>query len=121
MSSVEQPNYGIVLVTTPSQAIAQAIAATLVEERLAACVSIFPIQSIYRWQGEIQQEPEYQLVIKTNLDYFDVLSAKIQESHSYEVPEVIALPITAGSQPYLAWLGSNIITEVGVSLNIIDK
>ncbi len=106
MSSVNQPNYGIVLVTAPSQDEAQAIAATLIEEQLAACVSIFPVQSIYRWQGEIQQEPEWQLMIKTDLTRFDVLSARVQAIHSYEVPEIIALPITAGSQSYLTWLGS---------------
>lgn len=105
-SSVEQSNYGIVLVTAPSQEAAQAIAGTLIEEQLAACVSIFPVQSIYRWQGEIQQEAEWQLVIKTDLARFENLSAKIQEIHSYEVPEIIALPITAGSEAYLAWLGS---------------
>ncbi|MEB3310600.1 MAG: divalent-cation tolerance protein CutA [Snowella sp.] len=108
MGAIDQPSYGVVWVTASSQDEAQAIATILIEEQLAACVNIFPVQSIYRWQGEIQREPEWQLVIKTDLARFEILSAKIQAIHSYEVPEIIALPITAGSEAYLAWLGASI-------------
>ena len=96
--------YGLVLVTVGSEAEAKAIAQTLVSERLAACVNLFPIQSIYRWQGEVQQDTEWQLFIKTDLHRFAELETRIRALHSYEVPEIIALPIQAGSAPYMAWL-----------------
>lgn len=96
--------YGIVLVTAPSQAEAELLAKTIVEGKLAACVSLLPIRSIYTWQGTLHQEEEWQLVIKTALDRFDELDAKIRSLHSYEVPEIIALPIEAGSAPYLQWI-----------------
>ncbi|MBE9079265.1 divalent-cation tolerance protein CutA [Romeria aff. gracilis LEGE 07310] len=96
--------FGIVLVTAGSEAEARHIAAALVEERLAACVSLLPIRSVYRWQGEVKQDHEWQLVIKTRLDEFAELEARIQALHSYEVPEVIALPIQQGAASYLDWI-----------------
>ena len=98
--------YGVVLVTTGSKEEAGAIARTLVEANLAACVSLLPIQSVYTWQGEVHQDEEWQLIIKTDLSQFSSLEAKIREIHSYELPEIIALPILQGSQPYLDWIGS---------------
>jgi periplasmic divalent cation tolerance protein len=95
---------GVVLVTASSQTEAQAIARALVQEKLAACVSITAIESVYRWQDQLHQEPEWQLVIKTDLAYYPALEARIQALHSYAVPEIIALPIVAGAQPYLAWI-----------------
>ncbi|MEL6502448.1 MAG: divalent-cation tolerance protein CutA, partial [Cyanobacteria bacterium J06623_1] len=86
----------------------QAIATELIKAKLATCVNFFPIDSIYLWQGEINQEREYQLIIKTDLNQFAQLSAKIKTLHSYEVPEIIALPIVNGSQAYLNWLGSSL-------------
>jgi periplasmic divalent cation tolerance protein len=100
-------SFGVVLVTTTSETEAENLAIALLNERLAACVSIYPIRSIYRWQGQIENEREWQLVIKTDLKLFEQLSAKIQELHSYAVPEIIALPIVAGSQTYLDWLASH--------------
>jgi periplasmic divalent cation tolerance protein len=97
-------NYGVVLVTTSSQQEAEQIASALVEKKLAACVSVCPIHSIYTWQGKVHNEQEWQLVIKTDLALFPALEAKIKEMHSYEVPEIIALPIIAGSEPYLSWI-----------------
>jgi periplasmic divalent cation tolerance protein len=97
--------YGIVLVTAASRKEAEAIAQTLVKERLAACVNFMPIQSVYTWQGKVhQEEEEWQLMIKTDLNQFADLEAKIREIHSYEVPEIIALPILVGSQSYLNWI-----------------
>jgi periplasmic divalent cation tolerance protein len=96
--------FGVVLVTAASQSEAEAIAKTLVESRLAACINLMPIQSIYTWQGKIHQDAEWQLVIKTDLSNFSLLEKKIKELHSYEIPEIIALPILAGSQPYLHWI-----------------
>ncbi|MEB3121306.1 MAG: divalent-cation tolerance protein CutA [Snowella sp.] len=104
MDALNSTGYSVVLVTAASQAEATAIATMLIEEKLAACINIFPVQSIYQWQGRIQQESEFQLVIKTNLAKFSELSGRIQEIHSYEVPEIIALPIVSGSESYLAWL-----------------
>jgi periplasmic divalent cation tolerance protein len=100
--------YGIILVTTASEQEAESLAQTLVETKLAACVNFFPIQSVYVWQGEVCHEPEWQLVIKTNLQHFSVIEAKIRSLHSYEVPEIVALSITNGSQPYLNWISEQI-------------
>ncbi|NCS28778.1 MAG: divalent-cation tolerance protein CutA [Microcystis aeruginosa F13-15] len=99
--------FGVVLVTTASETEAENLAIALVNDRLAACVSIYPMRSIYRWQGQIEKESEWQLAIKTDLKQFEQLSAKIQELHTYAVPEIIALPIVAGSQTYLDWLASH--------------
>ncbi|AFY75963.1 MAG: divalent-cation tolerance protein CutA [Hydrococcus sp. C42_A2020_068] len=101
-------DYGIVLVTASSQAEGEAIASALVELKLAACVTLLPVRSIYTWQGQVNSEEEWQLLIKTNLSRFSVLEAKIKELHSYQVPEIIALPIVAGSQSYLNWIGENV-------------
>ncbi|WP_346293152.1 divalent-cation tolerance protein CutA, partial [Sphaerothrix gracilis] len=81
---------GVVLVTASSETEASAIASALVQERLAACVSLVPIQSVYRWQGEVQQETEWQLMIKSDLAQFTALAERVQQLHSYEVPEIIA-------------------------------
>ncbi len=95
---------GIVLVTTASEQEAEAIANALVEQRLAACVACTPVRSIYRWQGQVCRDQEWQLIIKTNLKGFENLRAKIQDLHSYDVPEIIALPIVAGQSAYLDWI-----------------
>lgn len=102
------PQYGIVLVTASSQTEAETIAKTLVQERLAACVSLLPIRSVYTWQGEVHDDEEWQLMIKTDLNQFERLEAKVRSIHSYEVPEVVALPFVNGSQPYLKWMGEQV-------------
>ncbi|ELR97781.1 divalent-cation tolerance protein CutA [Gloeocapsa sp. PCC 73106] len=104
--------YAIVLVTAPSQTEAEAIASSLITECLAACVSITPIHSFYRWQGQVHSDQEWQLVIKTTLDLFPSISEKIIELHSYEVPEIIAIPIVQGSSAYLNWIASNTNTII---------
>lgn len=98
------PQYAIVLVTASSQAEANAIAQALVEAKLAACVSFTPIHSIYTWQGKTESAEEWQLVIKTELSQFPALETKIRQLHSYEVPEIVAIPLVAGSEPYLRWI-----------------
>lgn len=108
----EPGGYGVVLVTASSRAEAEAIARALVKSQLAACVSLVPIQSIYTWQGELHQEEEWQLMIKTDLAQFQALETKIRELHSYQVPEIIALPIVAGSQPYLQWISEQALGAV---------
>lgn len=100
--------FGVVLVTAGSEEEARAIAHALVQERLAACVNFTPIQSVYTWQGEIQQDQEWQLLIKTDLANFDQLAARIQALHSYDVPEIIALPIQQGSAAYLNWISGSL-------------
>jgi periplasmic divalent cation tolerance protein len=102
------PSLGVVLVTAGSEAEAESLARHLVDHRLAACVSITPIRSVYRWQGEVQAEAEWQLVIKTDLSQFDAIAQAIAQHHSYEVPEIIALPIVAGLPDYLTWLQAQV-------------
>ncbi|TAF55527.1 MAG: divalent-cation tolerance protein CutA, partial [Oscillatoriales cyanobacterium] len=94
----------VVYVTAGSETEAWTIAQALVTDRLAACVSLTPITSVYRWDGAIQQESEWQLVIKTRRECWDAVQAAIERLHSYEVPECIAVPIVAGTPPYLQWI-----------------
>ncbi|WP_448596931.1 divalent-cation tolerance protein CutA [Thermoleptolyngbya sp.] len=100
--------YGLVLTTAASRTEAEAIARALVAERLAACVSLLPIHSVYTWQGGLEQQDEWQLVIKTDLTLFPALETKIRELHSYDLPEMIALPLSAGSADYLSWVGQSV-------------
>jgi periplasmic divalent cation tolerance protein len=94
------------ITTCASETEAQRIAKTLVDETLAACVQLVPIQSVYRWQGEIHTDPEFQLIIKTRQDLYNQVENRIKELHQYYTPEIIALPIVAGSMEYLGWLGN---------------
>ncbi len=99
--------YQVVLTTCANAEQAQAIAHTLVEESLAACVNVVPnIQSVYLWQGSVQSDTEYLLVIKSSADKFAAIETRIKALHSYELPEIIAVPIIHGSAEYLAWLGA---------------
>jgi len=106
---VQSVKYGIVMVTAGSHSEAEAIASSLVEAKLAACVSITPIKSIYSWEGKIESQEEWQLTIKTDLGQFAALEAQVLQLHSYEVPEIIALPLVTGSQPYLEWISANVV------------
>ena len=95
----------VVLVTCGSEEEASKIAHALVDERLAACANmISPIRSIYRWQGKIWDEREWLLVVKTRETRFQDLEKRVKSLHSYQVPEIISLPILAGSSSYLSWL-----------------
>ena len=95
----------LVLVTAGSHAEAEAIAGALVAERLAACVNVVPgITSIYRWQGEVQRDQEWLLLVKSRRDVLEDLVRRVRELHSYDLPETIALPLVGGSAPYLEWL-----------------
>jgi len=100
--------YITALVTASNEDEAAAIAKAIVGERLAACANIIRnVRSIYRWEGEVQDDPEVLMVIKTRMELFGRLEARVRELHSYEVPEIIALNIETGSEPYLRWLGEN--------------
>ena len=95
----------VVLMTAANHDEASRIAEMLVSERLAACVQIVPeIQSVYRWQGEVQREKETLLLAKTIASRFDELESRVRALHSYTTPEIVALPIAAVSEPYLKWL-----------------
>lgn len=95
----------IVVITVPSREVGQQIAETLLENKLVACVNIIPgISSIYHWQGAIEQDDEMLLIAKTRAALFDRLATTVKRVHPYDVPEVIAMPIVAGSNEYLAWI-----------------
>jgi periplasmic divalent cation tolerance protein len=95
----------VVLSTCGTEEEAEKIARELVEARVAACVSIFPgVRSIYRWQGAIESATEWLLLIKSSRELFGQLRATLEKIHSYEVPEVLALPIVEAAPNYLNWL-----------------
>ncbi len=95
----------VVLSTTDSEEEARRIARGLVELRLAACVQITPgIRSVYQWKGAIEEGAEFLLLIKTRRDLFDQLCEELRRLHSYEVPEVVAVPVVAGLDGYLRWM-----------------
>jgi periplasmic divalent cation tolerance protein len=97
----------IVLTTLSADADAAALARTLVDERLAACVNVLPVMtSIYRWQGKVEQDREQQIVIKTMSDRVAALQARLRELHPYELPEFLVLD-AGGSEAYLAWVGES--------------
>jgi len=97
----------VVFVTTPTAERAAELARALVEERLAACGNVVPgLRSIYRWEGKVHDEGEALLVLKTTRARFEALRERVLALHPYQVPEVIALPIEAGSAPYLAWIAA---------------
>jgi periplasmic divalent cation tolerance protein len=101
-------DFRIVFVMAANEAEAARIAQTLVEERLAACVNIIgPVHSIYRWRGTIENASEYMLVIKAPHRHFSKVERRVRDLHSYEVPEIVAVTLTAGSKPYLTWLAES--------------
>ena len=99
----------VILVTSSNRRECRKIARHLVKARLAACVNIMqPIESIYRWEGQVEEEKEYLLFIKSTRNLFPEIRKEILTLHSYKVPEVICLPIVDGSQAYLHWLGESV-------------
>lgn len=95
----------VVYITAPGEEDAAKIARSLVEGKLVACVNIVRgLRSIYTWQGKIEDETEVLMICKTRKELFDPLQARVKALHSYTVPEIIALPVVAGSADYLAWL-----------------
>jgi periplasmic divalent cation tolerance protein len=86
---------------------AERIARTLLRERLVACVNLVPhVQSRYWWEGKIQSDAEILMIMKTTKDHFSVLTRRIQELHSYTVPEVLSIPVADGGRAYLQWLSA---------------
>ncbi|ACL15432.1 divalent-cation tolerance protein CutA [Methanosphaerula palustris] len=94
----------VVILSTAPASEAGDLARYLVERHLAACVNVIPVQSFYRWEGTVHHEPEELLIIKTTADLTEQITVAICSHHSYQVPEVIALPIIGGSVPYLDWV-----------------
>jgi len=95
----------VVLMTAGSQEEAEHLAHALVAEMLAACVNVVPgVISVYRWEGEIQHDQEWLLIAKTEREALDNLVERVQALHSYDVPEIIALPLVGGSEAYLGWI-----------------
>ena len=102
-------DYIQVSTTTETKQAAQEIAAALVEQRLAACVQVSgPVESVYRWQDKVQQSQEWLCTAKTRASLFPQVEAAIRELHTYECPEIVAVPIADGSAAYLTWLGEQV-------------
>lgn len=105
---MEAPEAVIVLTTWPANRDAGGFAATLVQERLAACVNLLPtMTSVYRWQGAVEQADERQVIIKTASAAVGSLLARLQTLHPYDVPEILVLPVTVGGEAYLRWIGES--------------
>lgn len=103
------PPYIQVITTTATKGDAHKIARAVVEARLAGCVQIVgPISSVYRWAGQIEEADEWLCLVKSRADLFDALEQAIRAAHPYDVPEVLAVPVVAGSKSYLNWLGSEL-------------
>jgi len=96
--------YAMIIATFPDRESAKKAARLLVEKRLAACTQMFPIESVYLWKGEICDDSEIALFIKTRAALFDDITATIKQIHPYEVPEIIQLPIRDGLPEYLRWV-----------------
>jgi periplasmic divalent cation tolerance protein len=102
-------DYLVVLVTANSEAQARAIAGELLEKKLAACVNLIPVRSLFVWEDKVQDEAEVLMIIKTTSGVFkDRLEASIKANHSYQVPEIIGLPVVVGSADYLKWISSEV-------------
>jgi periplasmic divalent cation tolerance protein len=105
-------NEMLIVSTADTLSLAQSIASALIQAREAACVNIVSgIRSIYRWEGQVCDEEELLLLIKTSDEKFEAVRDRIRLLHTYKVPEVIAIPITAGDPDYLAWLRSSVAVE----------
>lgn len=101
----------VVLCTCPP-ATAEGIAQAVVQERLAAAVNIVPtVTSVYRWEGEVRQDEEAQLIIKTTAARVDAVSARVAALHPYDTPEILGLPVGGGAPDYLAWVGAAVAGE----------
>jgi periplasmic divalent cation tolerance protein len=101
--------YSLILSTASGKDEAQHIARALVERKLVACVNIIgPIDSIYRWKGEVESAQEFLLLMKTDSDLFDRVRDAVKSLHSYEVPEVIQVPVENGLPAYLQWISTSI-------------
>lgn len=99
--------YCMALCTSPSEAHALELARGLVDHRLAACVQVLPIRSVYRWEGKREEEEERLILAKTRVDLFDRLVEFVSKGHPYQVPEIVRLDIAGGLDAYLSWVGES--------------
>ena len=110
MSAAASTQVVTVLTTAPDAQVAEELGRALVSERLAACANVIPgVSSIYWWEGEVHREGEALVLLKTTASRVEALEARVVELHPYDVPEVLALPVSSGHQPYLEW----VVAEVG--------
>ena len=99
----------VVLMTAGSQEEAEKIANALVKEMLAACVNVLPgVTSVYRWEGQVQHDQEWLLIAKSTRQVLDALVRRVQALHSYDLPEIVALPVVGGNQAYLLWIDGEV-------------
>ena len=104
----------LVVYITASGENARDLASALVREKLAACVNRIPgVESTYTWEGRVERDTEDLLIVKTRVDLFDRLKERVQALHGYDVPEIIAVPIAAGSESYLEWMTASLSGEQG--------
>ncbi len=96
----------VVSTTHDSEVRARTLAAAVVRERLAACAQLYPVNSVYRWEGDIRTEPEWRIDFKTRAGLAERLTAFIGDHHTYETPEIIGVPVTTGSAAYLDWVNA---------------
>jgi periplasmic divalent cation tolerance protein len=107
--SSSDPQVVLVLTTIAAEADGAAFGRALVEEGLAACVNILPaMTSVYRWKGQIEQDREQQVIIKTTRDGLAALEARVRELHSYELPEFLVIETGGGGKAYLAWVEESV-------------
>ncbi len=112
----------VVLMTAGSQEEASRLAEMLVGAHLAACVQIMPqMESIYRWKGEVHRAPEFLLLVKTTAACFDELEREVRALHTYDTPEILALPVAHVSAPYFEWLTSNAFPPLVSRLNTAER
>jgi len=103
------PQQALVVITTlGSEADARALVTALVDQRLIACGTVLPARSIYRWEGEVTEEPEVVVLLKTEAARWEALQASVERLHPYRVPELLALPVTHGLERYVSWLSSEV-------------
>ena len=102
----------IVLTTFPADGDAALLARTLVEERLVACINILPVmESVYRWEGRIDQSSERQIVMKTVRERVEELKRRLEELHPFDVPELLVVPVSGGGDRYLAWVRESVAAQ----------
>lgn len=97
--------FAVIYTTLPKLRKARQLAKALVRERLVACANIFKIDSVYRWQGEIEEVREYGMILKTRAEAYSVVESRIRELHPYQLPAIISFPLERGSREYLDWIG----------------
>jgi periplasmic divalent cation tolerance protein len=103
------PSFVIVLTTMPIAEDVTTLARTLVDERLAACVNVLPaMDSVYRWEGAVEQAREHQLIVKTTAARVEALKARLTALHPYDVPELLVLPLSDGAASYLNWITASV-------------